>query len=582
MKELSASSDEYVIFRDKRPIRDLKDMMRSSAELYKDNVAFMQRFSKDEDFRSITYGKAFEDLNGIGTALLGLRLGGSRIAVVGENCYQWALSYLAIAGGVGTVVPMDKELGAPELEQLCAEAQVSAVIYSGKYSDMFAQIKAGGRTAIKYLINMHSQQHTESEYSLRRLSMEGKEAIKAGERSYIDACPDRDGMGILLFTSGTTGISKGVMLSQSNICSDIMMTASYIAVSQEDVFFSVLPVHHTYECTCGMLVPLYSGAAVAYCEGLKHIPSNLREIQPSIMLGVPLIFESLYRNIWKKIRKQGKEQDVIQAMQRFKLMGPGGMELRRKALSEIYETFGSRMRLMISGGAAINPSILDFFNDLGYFAVQGYGLTECSPLAALNPENRALMRNASVGRFLPGMQVRIDSPGEDGIGEICLSGPNVMLGYYNMPEESARVLRDGWFYTGDLGYVDEEGYIYITGRAKNVIITANGKNVFPEELEHYLSAIPYVEESMVWAEKDADGNDTDIIASIYPDKDYFREVFGVEYDHDKAAEVLEEQVSLLNDRLPLFKQIHKVSVRDLPFEKTTASKIRRFDEKNRK
>ena len=466
---LNHSDDKYVVYRTSRPIMDLKQMLESSVALYSDNVAFMQRFVKDEPFREITYKEAMADINGLGTALIDKGLKDKRIAVIGDNCYQWATSYLAVVCGTGIVVPLDKELSPSDLKQLVIEADVSAVLFTKKFKDAFREMKASGDTKLELLINLNGETAEDDVLAWKELKEEGKRLVEQGDRRFLDAEIDAETMSVLLFTSGTTGIAKGVMLSQRNICEDLMSAPTILNVNPWDIFFSVLPIHHTYECTCGFLMPLYKGAAIAYCEGLKYIVKNLQEIRPidiRIVLAVPLIYESLYKNIMKNIRKGGKEGLVKKVMALNKVTKKIGLDLNRKLLKDIFNVFGGRMRVLISGGAAIDPAILQFFNDLGMIAVQGYGLTECSPMAALNPDQHKYMRNASVGHLLPGMEVKIEDKDEDGIGEICLKGPNVMLGYYNNPEATAEVIVDGWFHTGDQGYVDDEDFIYITGRKK--------------------------------------------------------------------------------------------------------------------
>ena len=444
---------------------------------------------------------------------------------------------------------------------------------------------ASGDTKLELLVNLNGSAGDEAEgiLSWEGLVEEGKKLVEGGDRSFIDAEIYADEMSVLLFTSGTTGIAKGVMLSHRNICEDLMSAPTILNVNTWDIFFSVLPVHHTYECTCGFLMPLYKGASIAYCEGLKYIVKNLAEVRPTMLLAVPLIFENLYNNIMKNVRKQGKEGLVRKVLAVNKVTKKIGLDLNKLLLKDILKVFGGRMRVLISGGAAIDPAILQFFNDLGFIAVQGYGLTECAPMAALNPDQHKNMRNSSVGHLLPGMEVKIEDKNEDGIGEICVKGPNVMMGYYNMPEETAKVIRDGWFHTGDLGYVDDKDFIYITGRKKNVIITANGKNVFPEELEYYLGRSNLVSESMVWAQEDEAGQDTVIVATIKPDMEEVESVIGKEAASDTAQveKLLWAEVDKINEDLPFFKKIKKVTVRREEFEKTTGKKIKRFVESNK-
>lgn len=584
VEALNTSSDPYVVYKTSRPITDLKHMLNTSVEHYGDNVAFRQRFEKDKPFREITYREALDTVNGLGTALIAHGLKGKRISVIGENCYQWATSYLAAVCGTGVVVPLDKELSAEELKQLIIEADVSAVLFAKKYEKMFKEMMASGDTGLEMLVNFSpADECGEGVFSWESLVEEGKKLVESGDRSFIDAEIYADEMSVLLFTSGTTGIAKGVMLSHRNICEDLMSAPTILNVNTWDIFFSVLPVHHTYECTCGFLMPLYKGASIAYCEGLKYIVKNLAEVQPTMILAVPLIFESLYNNIMKNVRKQGKEGLVRKVLALNKVTKKVGLDLNKLLLKDILKVFGGRMRVLISGGAAIDPAILQFFNDLGFISVQGYGLTECAPMAALNPDRHKYMRNSSVGHLLPGMEVKIEDKNEDGIGEICVKGPNVMLGYYNMPEETAKVIKDGWFHTGDLGYVDDEEFIYITGRKKNVIITANGKNVFPEELEYYLGRSTMVSESMVWAQEDESGQDTVIVATIKPDMEEVEAAIGKDAAGDDAQveKLLWTEVDKINENLPFFKKIKKITVRREEFEKTTGKKIKRFVESNK-
>ena len=584
VEALNTSKDPYVVYKTSRPITDLKHMLNTSVELYADNVAFRQRFEKDKPFREITYREALDTVNGLGTALIAHGLKGKRISVIGENCYQWATSYLAAVCGTGVVVPLDKELSAEELKQLIIEADVSAVLFAKKYEKMFSEMMASGDTGLQMLVNFSpADECGEGVFSWESLVEEGKKLVESGDRSFIDAEIYADEMSVLLFTSGTTGIAKGVMLSHRNICEDLMSAPTILNVNTWDIFFSVLPVHHTYECTCGFLMPLYKGASIAYCEGLKYIVKNLAEVQPTMILAVPLIFESLYNNIMKNVRKQGKEGLVRKVLALNKVTKKVGLDLNKLLLKDILKVFGGRMRVLISGGAAIDPAILQFFNDLGFISVQGYGLTECAPMAALNPDRHKYMRNSSVGHLLPGMEVKIEDKNEDGIGEICVKGPNVMLGYYNMPEETAKVIKDGWFHTGDLGYVDDEDFIYITGRKKNVIITANGKNVFPEELEYYLGRSTMVSESMVWAQEDESGQDTVIVATIKPDMEEVEAAIGKDAagDADQVEKLLWTEVDKINENLPFFKKIKKINVRREEFEKTTGKKIKRFVESNK-
>ena len=583
IKAINESTDKYLFYKLSRPIKDLKHMMAGSVQLYGDHVAMYQRFAKGEPFRSITYQELYDDMNGLGTALIARGLKGKRISVIGENCSQWATSYLAVICGVGIVVPLDVSLGAKELKEQVIEANVEAVLCTKKVLDIFKQMREDADTPLTTIINLNAEEEEDGVLSFRRLIDEGKQLIAQGDRSYLDAEINAKEMAVLLFTSGTTGTAKGVMLSHRNICTDLMIAPTVLHVNDWDIFFSILPIHHTYECTCGFLMPLYKGAAIGYCEGLKYIQKNLKEIRPTMILSVPLVYENFYKNIKKTLKKSGKEKTVETVMKINKFTKKFGLDLNKKFLGQIYDVFGGRMRLMITGGAAIDPAILQFFNDLGFLAVQGCGLTECAPMITLNPDKPALMRNASIGHVMPTLQARIDNPDEDGIGEICIKGDNVMLGYYNKPEETAKVIRDGWLHTGDLGYMDDDEFLYITGRAKNVIITHNGKNVFPEELEYNLNRSDYIGESMVWADKDEKGQDTVIAATIKPDYDVIREEKGEEFANDPAQveKLIQSEVDRINGEMQSFKMIRKIRIRTTEFEKNTSRKIKRFVEGNK-
>lgn len=581
-QELAGSTDPYVRYKESRPITDIRHMFETSAALYGDNVAFMQKFDQDGPYISITYKQALADVNGLGTALINRGLKGKRIAVIGETCYQWESAYLAILCGTGVAVPLDKELGAEELKAQIIDAEVSGVIFGDKYAQMFREMKAGGDTKLEVLVNFDTEDHEEEILSWKALMKEGKDLVAQGDRQFLDAEVYGDEMSVILYTSGTTGIAKGVMLSHYNLASNLMSAPTILKVNPTDIFFSVLPVHHTYECTGAFLMPLYRGAAIAYCQGLKYITKNLEEVKPTMLLGVPVLIETLYKKIWKNVRAKGKEKMLKRLLTMNRKTKKMGVSISKPFTKEILEVFGGRMRVIISGGAAIDPEILRFFNDLDIVCVQGCGLTECSPMTALNPDVEKDMRLASVGHLLPGMEVRIAEPDEDGVGEICYKGDNVMLGYYKNPEATAEVMEDGWLHTGDLGYVDKENFIYITGRKKNVIITKNGKNVFPEELEYYLSAVPYISESMVWGDEVEDGNDMTIAATVTLDEEEISEALGEAFTEEDAKELVWEAVDKINEKLPYYKKIKKLHIRREDFEKTTGKKIKRFVDGNKK
>ena len=541
-----------VKYKESRPITDIRDMILSSTALYPDNVAFYEKEKKGAPYGKTTYREMTEKMNALGAALVDLGLKDKRIAIIGANSSRWALSYLATVCGTGVVVPLDKELPAETLEGFITQAQVSAVIFDRKYEEMFRNIKEKNTNMLAVLINMDAAEDSAISLSWNGLVERGRELI---------------------------GRSKGVMLSQKNLASDIMLAPTILKVNSYDIFFSVLPVHHTYECTCGFMMPLYKGAAIAYCEGLKYITKNLEEIKPTMFLGVPAIFEKLYKKIWQNVRKKGKENTLKKVIGINNKTKKVGINIGKIFFKDILAVFGGRMRIMICGGAAISPEVLDGIRDFGINAVQGYGLTECAPLAALNPDTAPVA--SSIGIEFPGIKLEVQDVNEEGIGELCVKGPNVMMGYYQMPEETAEAVQDGWFHTGDLGYIDEQGYAYITGRKKNVIITKNGENVYPEEVEYTLNLSPIIEESMVYQTEAENKNDTIIAASIVLDMEGVEEFYGEDMSDEELENLVWEVVDKYNAINPVYKQIRKINVRKAELKKNTSKKIIRFAEENK-
>jgi len=580
IKRVKENPDPLVTYKDITPILDIKHMIELSTEKYGDRPAFWVKKEKDAPFTSVTYREMMDDVNGLGTALIDKGLKGKKIAVIGENSYEWAISYFGAVCGTGVVVPLDKELPSIELKQLIVASGASCIIFAEKFEEIFMEMKNSGDTNLEVTISMNRTEDEGDILSFRKLVDAGKELLASGNREFVDAQIFRDEMSIILYTSGTTGVSKGVMLSHKNIVSDIMLALTVFNIGPDDVFLSVLPIHHTYECTCGFLIPMYRGASIAHCEGLKFIAQNLKEVRPTVFLGVPILFTSLYNKIWQNVRKKGKEDTLKKMIALNNKTKKIGIDIGGLFLKDIKAVFGGRMRIVVCGGAAINPDVLQGIRDFGILALQGYGLTETSPIGALNPDTAPV--NASAGRALPEMQAKILDPDpETGIGEICLAGPNIMLGYFNNPEATAEVLKDGWYATGDLGKIDDKGYIFITGRKKNVIITKNGKNIYPEELEYYLSNIPYVLESMVWEADSTDGEDKIIASAIVPNEEAVIEKLGENYSEQELEKLLWAEIDKINDIQPYYKKIKRMAVRKEEFEKTTAKKIKRHVDSNK-
>ncbi len=582
-KEIQESKDPMVRYKDSRPIMDIKHMIETSAALFKDRPAFHVKKVHGGQYEPISYGQMMADVNGLGTALIIGGLKDKRIGIIGENSYMWAISYLAAVCGVGVVVPLDKELSPKELKGLVKEAELSCVIFDKKFEGLFKEAKEDPENDLEVLIGLEAEESDGEVFAWKDLVEKGRKAVLEGNREFLDAQINSQEMNILLFTSGTTGSSKAVMLSHENICVDLMSLPTLLVVKPEDVFFSMLPIHHTYECTAGFLMPLYKGASIAHCEGLKFIVKNLSEAKPTMFLTVPLVIENMHKKIWQNARKSGKAETLRKMMNLNRKLKKVGIDISGVYNKQIMALFGGRLRMLISGGAAISPHVLEDVNDWGVTALQGYGLTECAPMCALNPDKNA--KSDSLGYIPPGMEFKVhEADSETGIGELCVKGGNVMLGYYKNPEATAEVLRDGWFHTGDLGFIDKDGYIHLTGRKKNVIITANGKNIYPEELEFLLSQIPLVTESMVWGFNES-GKDTSIVATVRLDEEELAESNGGKALSDFTDEELEallwKEVDQINQDLPVWKKIKRLVVKRDEFDKTTGKKIKRYVDANK-
>ena len=567
---------------------DLKDMLETTVARFPERALFKQKFNRNEPFREITFRQVLDDVYALGTAFLDLGLREKKIGVIGKNSYQWCETYLAVTGGVGVIVPLDKELHEEELKQLTVKGELSAVItVENKYYETFKAIKESGESQLEYVINvaMEEDESPKDGYiSWNKLRETGRKAVHNGDRKYIDAPVVNTDLSVILFTSGTTDVSKGVMLNQKNLVLDTYLAQTLLEVRQgEDTFFSILPLHHTYECTATFLECVYNGTTMAICQGLKYIVKDMQETRPNLLLGVPVIFENLYNKITRNVRKSGKEKQLNTLFRINRVTKKIGLDISKQATKQITELFGGELRTVICGGAAVDGDILDYFGDLGFRSVQGYGLTECSPVIALNPDNAKFINNKSAGYLFPLSECKIVDKDEDGFGEICFRGPTVMMGYYKDPERTAQAIdSDGWYHTGDLGYIDEQEYVYITGRKKSIIITGNGKNVYPEELEFYLQKSEYISESMVWGdETNADPTRLGIYATLRVNKDAIEAKFGTDYSKEQVTEFINREVDKANEKLPLFKKITHVIIREREFNKTTTHKILRRDEDNK-
>lgn len=561
-------SDLYVF----RKIRDLKQMMNSSAQLYGDKTAYMVKDRPGGPYIPISYNQLKRDVDGLGTALLELGLKGKKVAVIGDNRYEWLVAHMAAVCGVGISVPLDKELPVNEVANLLNRSGASALVYSSKVERKVLQAiqQAPG---VELLISMDAREHSDSVKSMPQLIQHGQDLIEQGDCSYLNAEIDPDVMAILLFTSGTTGLAKGVMLSHKNICYNVYAMSQYVDVHEGHVGLSVLPMHHTYEQTCLQMTCLYQGCPIAYCEGLKYITKNMAEAKATVTIAVPLIYESMHRKVWKKAEQSGKADKMRMGINISRRLSKLPLNRATKKLfKDVHSALGGHMNTLIAGGAAIDPKVVEDFIAMGFNMFQGYGMTECSPIITVNMDRYS--KPASVGLPMPGTEVKLVDQDENGVGEIVCKSDSVMLGYYENEEETAKVLKDGWLYTGDYGYFDEDGFLYISGRKKNVIVTKNGKNIFPEEVEFYLSKSPFIAEVVVRGKDDEKTGETIVWAEIFPDMEAIREQNG-ELSQDELKSLIKREIDTANDQMSTYKRVKRFKLRDTEFEKTTTKKIKR-------
>ncbi len=559
---------------DVRKINDLRDMLRQSVKLYGDQTAFLVKTEAGSDYTPVTYHQLGRDVDGFGTALLQLGLSSGRVAILAETRYEWYVSYLSTVNGVGTVVPLDKELPQVEIKNLLIRSHADVLIYSRSKQKEVQAIRKE-TPGVKYFICMDDNPAEAGDLLFSELLADGRMRVESGDQRFLNAPVDPEAMRILLFTSGTTSASKAVMLSHRNICINLQAMCSMVDIRPDDVFLSVLPLHHTYECTCGFLCPIYRGSSVAVCEGLRHIVKNLQESHATVILVVPLMLELFYKRIMKSATSDPKLARKFNFGRKLsKLLMAVGVDKRRKLFAKIQDNFGGKLRLIIAGGAAIDPAVLSGMQEFGFGCIQGYGLTECAPILALNRD--VDFKNESAGLPLPGIEIRIIDKDENGIGEIIGKGPNVMLGYYENPEATAEAIdAEGFFHTGDLGYLDKDGFVIITGRKKNVIVTKNGKNIYPEEIEFLLYKSDLIQECLVFGGTDEDGEIV-VRAEIFPNMEKIKEAYGFESAMgDDVRRLIAEEVKNVNHQLATYKYIRSFTLRDVEFEKTTSKKIKR-------
>ena len=550
-------------------INDLKDMLNKTGKLYADRPAYKIKVEEGK-YQTYTHKEVRDMINNLGTALINLGLKGKRIAVIGENRYEWEIAYLSIVCGTGIVVPLDKSLPANELELLIERSDVEAIFYTKKYSDIIQNIKFSEKNKLKHLISMDNDENCEGIYSQKELIREGKKLIEEGNNEFLNANINPKEMEIMLFTSGTTSKSKVVALSHENICTNLMDIGSVLDVTRDDIFLSILPIHHVFECTVGFLFSLYKGAETVFCDGLRHIVENLNEYHVTVMACVPGIYERIFMMIRKKLEKQGKLEEILENEEKYK---NSSMQKKKEVFKEIHDMLGGKIKLLISGAASLDKTIEEKYRLLGLNLVQGYGLTETSPVVAVGTNKNYKL--GSIGKTVPSVEAKLVDVNDDGIGELVVRGSSVMLGYYENEKVNKKSLQDRWFYTGDLAKIDEEGYIFICGRKKSVIVLKNGKNIFPEEMENLVNKIEGIKESFIFGKiLSNDENNIKINVKIVFDRDVIKDVYKVEKD-EEIYKVLSKKIKEVNQTMPSYKAIRGIMLTEEPLIRTTTNKIKR-------
>lgn len=557
-------------------MNSLKELLERTEKLFKDHTAFKFKTETPGVFETKTYGEYIDDIKALGTALMSLGLKDKRIAVISENRYEWTLTYFATVNGTGVIVPLDRSLPEIEIINLIEASGAEAIFYSNKYSEIMDKVRNEKIGKIQFFVSMDAENSTEAVYSQKELIRIGKDLLKNGSRIFTDCEIDNEKMSIMLFTSGTTSKSKAVALSHKNICANIYDIASVFDVSEKDTLLSFLPLHHAYECTVGFLYPVFVGATITYCEGIRHIADNIREYQVSVMISVPVLFESLYKRVMETIEKKGMTKKVQTGLKISNFLRKIGIDIRRKIFKEIHESLGGKLRLFVAGAAAFDPKMEKGLNDLGIDTYQGYGLTETSPVIAA--EHKTVVRYGSIGKVFPSLEAKIFEPNEDGIGELVVKGDTVMLEYVGNPEATKEVIVDGWFHTGDLAYFDQNEFLFITGRKKNVIVLKNGKNIYPEEIEAMINDIPGVKESFVFGRPEGDDKvDLKLATKVVYDAEFMKTEFGLENEKEIKDKIWKE-IKEINKKMPTYKYIKELIVTQEEFIKTTTQKIKRFEE----
>ena len=551
-------------------LKDYRELVNRYKSRYANNVAFEYRHDvHDEKTIKVTYAEFANDIEALGSSLLTLNMENKRVAIIAPNRYEWCVSYLAVETAGLTVVPLDKSLPDNEIESLIIRSKVDTVIFDKKYSEVFNKINQEKKSSLKYYICMDN---TDGFIKYSEILSKGRELLLADNNEYNNVQINPDEISIILFTSGTTSIAKAVALSQSNICADVTALSQIAKIYETDRFLSFLPLHHTFESTTTFLYGTSCGITIVFCDGLKYIQRNLKEFNITGFVCVPLMLEIMYKKMMKTIEEQGKTKLVNTMRKITRGLLKVKIDVRKKVFKQIFESLGPNLRMFISGGAAISKEAIKAFRDIGINLLQGYGLTETSPVLA--GENDVYKRDGSVGFALPGIDIKIDKPNSEGVGEIIAKGPVVMHKYLDNEEATNEVLKDGWFHTGDLGKFDKDGFLFITGRKKYVIVLKNGKNIFPEELEILINQLGYVSESMVYGKPDKD-DDLTICAKIVYNAEEMEKLYPNKSKEEYHDIVWQDIRNNINKQMPAYKYIREIIVTDEPLIKTTTQKVKR-------
>ena len=557
---------------------NFREMVDFSATKYSENIAYI--YKEDINAKPIkyikkTYDQTSKDIKALSTALLNSNFNFNRVVLIGDNRYEWVVSYFSVVCSGKVIAPMDKALPEDEIKSLVNRSEAEAVVFDKKYLDIFKKIQTES-SILKTLICMDDV-NDENIITFNKLVQYGNTLLEQGNKKYNEVKIDDNAMSIMLFTSGTTSSAKIVMLSQKNICNNVYAYQNHFKMLPTDTLLSFLPIHHTFESSITIIYGFYSGAKIAFCDGLRHIADNLKEYEVSIFVAVPLVLETMYKKINKGIADKGKTNLINKMVKISNALLKCHIDIRRKLFKSILDNFGGKLRIILYGAASLDKDTIIGFNNFGVDSIQGYGLTETSPV--LVAESEAKHKPGSAGFPLDNVEIKISNPDKDGIGEVLAKGPNIMLGYYNDKQKTNEAFEDGWFKTGDFGYIDNDGFLFITGRKNDIIVLKNGKNVYPQEIEFLINKLPYVAECMVFS-REQNQTDTMLIAKIVYNPDIMKETFA-NIDSKDYKDLIWNDIKEINKNLPTFKHIKKIVITDEPMSKTTTQKIKRYEEINK-